>query len=694
MKFITIGAETIALCLAMPDWSRDVTVELTLPTDVARSLNARESRRNFAASFRYSLGYTALFGDARESTDANLWLLRLKGEETVAVPLWTDGVELAAAANAGATVLDKTSDMPVRFGAEWIVLNAEASTYEIVTVQSVTATLLSLTSGLTMNWPAGTFAYPLLFGQLTERPQGEELTDEITEAALKFEEDDVFARRLSTAAGALASVGAGIPEFSSARLWDIAPLHERPLSRTEVDIVSKQIGFGRRKQRRVRSQPVRRGTERTYAADGRAEIGRIERFFRDRRANVYNFLQPSGRGDLRITQDLPIAGNTSLVTVEATRFTDPAYLLHPSAPFFALVQRGDPPTVTPLRVNSVDIAGLHTAAPIVGTHRKEETILSHLLLVRFAETRLSLRYSSDGYAVCVLRTIEVPDEYNTPAEILAAPAYLYRFYVKLPNGSTLELGRFTSYENTISHGGHAWTPAPFSHGRITRTLTLSDATDLISWNFPGNPLRKFLPLELEGDLRCEIIEVNADNPGDADAEILFVGKVKEPRVKGDEIRARVVAFDFHSESKYPRMQVQKSDNFMPFTRPTGLNEADFKVTGTIAALDGFKVDVAGPAHAAEYFRGGRIERGAGETYEGRHIISSEPIAGGQRLNINRPFLQATVGQSVDLYPGYDGSYGDFLTRYGSGRFGGHPFVPDTGPQIKIEEAVQVSGGKK
>lgn len=93
-EFITLNGETIALCLAAPNWEQPIVVELTLPATVERSLSADESRRVFASSVRYELEYKALFPTAADSTDFRVWLNRLKGE-LVAVPMWTDQVELS-----------------------------------------------------------------------------------------------------------------------------------------------------------------------------------------------------------------------------------------------------------------------------------------------------------------------------------------------------------------------------------------------------------------------------------------------------------------------------------------------------------------------------------------------------------------------------------------------------------------------
>lgn len=314
MKFLNYNGETLALFLTPPDWGEAVKLDLSLPfTDVTAALSHQESRRTFGRSARYQIEYAVSApleqsAIAAWSTNLRLWLQRLKGE-TVAVPLWTDGVELASAVVAGDTVLNKTAINPAQYGAEWIITDDVYGSYtqsspprsEIVVVSAIDDSTVTLASpGATIAWAPGTLMYPLLFGVVAERPQFSAETDEMLSGRIKIQEDSTYARRLNPFPGTVPSVGAGIPEFSNLPLFDVQPDESvRSLDQTEVDILTRQIGFGRQTQKQVYAQPVRRGLQLHIFAQDRATIAKINRLFLDRRGPVKTLMFPTFRGDIR-----------------------------------------------------------------------------------------------------------------------------------------------------------------------------------------------------------------------------------------------------------------------------------------------------------------------------------------------------------------------------------------------------------
>ena len=174
MIFIDFQNAPALLVLTEPDWAGgDVTVRLSTPTDVATSLHARESRRVFARSLRYTISYPVATLSAQETTAFRQALNRLK-VEPVLCPLWTDAVELASDVGPGATALP-FSPVPgpaARYGSTWCVLNEATAQWELVQVTGQGASSLTLASpGLVFAWAAGTRVYPVLFGRFATRPE-------------------------------------------------------------------------------------------------------------------------------------------------------------------------------------------------------------------------------------------------------------------------------------------------------------------------------------------------------------------------------------------------------------------------------------------------------------------------------------------------------------------------------------------
>lgn len=710
--FINYAGEDIALLLAVHNWTHDLKVTPSLPAEVQRAISNRESRRNYARSFRYALEYAIDTFDAKETTDLKLWLLRLKGE-TVAVPMWPDYVEITGSFNAGATSLPIAYGPPVRYGAEWIILSNDTNTYEIVTVDAIDDSTVTLHSATTLNWPSGTLMFPLLFGRLSESPKWDNETDEMVSGAIKVEDDSPFARRLAAYPGAVPTVGANIAEFSTMPLWTFRPERTKLLSYSETTVLAKQFGYLRQKQKQVYSQANPRGLEMEFTCTTRADVAWVERFFTNRRGTTKPFLLPDFNGVVRLTGDLPTSGNASLIPIEASRFTDSDYLDSvPGAPYLALIDRNVPdaqwPLIEPIRLASIDGAGLHTTVPVGLAHAKTDTIVTNLLLVRFAESKLQWSYTKDGFATVRIKFIELPDEYATPNPDLPEPCYLYRF-VEATNPPR-ERGYFTNYEQAVVWNEITWTPAPLEHSIIEETLTLEDKTDLTCWgDFPNNPLALFLPLDLEADLWVYIVEVDfADLLSPENDEILFTGKIVKPRMKGNDWKAGSSAFGGFFDGKFPRFLLQRSDNFVQFTPPTQLGAVGFLYRPVINSIDAAGTTlVCGPwkpldptaVEEPNFFAFGFMNTGDVEagTYKGRAILHSEAdtLAGTVTLVIDRPLPADYVGARINLYPGYDGSIEQCDDKFANEpNHGGHAFITDTGPQIKAAEAQQSGGGKK
>ncbi len=224
MIFIDYNGAPLALFLLSPNWDRQVKLTIAQQfTDVTSALSRKEQRANLGKSSRYSLEYSVLTGNARESHDLREWLKRLRNE-LVGVPLWTDGVEIAGAIDEGDTALAIAYGPPVQSGAEWIIVSPDGATYEIVVVDSVTSSLVTLSGGgATLNWPAGTVIYPLLFGYVNGTPEFSADTDENVDGTIKFQENCVYARRLNPIAGDIPVVGAAVPGFETMPLFDIQP---------------------------------------------------------------------------------------------------------------------------------------------------------------------------------------------------------------------------------------------------------------------------------------------------------------------------------------------------------------------------------------------------------------------------------------------------------------------------------------
>jgi hypothetical protein len=733
-RIITWQATQVGLLVAPPEWSAEVKVELELPTDVSKQpITFAESRRTFAQSARYKMTWKSYLSDAASATELRIFLTRIRSESILA-PLWTDVCELATATLAGATAFT-TWDNPVRSGSNWLIAAPDFSTWEIVTVTGIAPAgaqwTITLSPGAVNAWPAGTFLFPLMLGRLDKRPQPEAITDETLEVELVMKESSDYPYTVSTTPVTLTTVGSNIPSFSALPLWDIAPNFSRPIDWTEMpDVFYQQVGFLRREQLRDYQHKVPRGQELEFYQADRASLAKIETFWRNSLATTLRFCVPTYRGDLRMLADTP--GGSALIRCEKSEFSDPARETQPGDPFIALIDINN--AVTPYQVTVADLPSETdlTATVNVGSFPAATTIVSALLLARFMDATLQWTYTTPYLATARIKFVDLPAEYagdylsstfilengtdtfvaedgstiliteatSVLPPILPQPAYLF-----ILNETGIAVSRYTSYEQTITiaSGTYAgtYTPAPFAFDKVKTTLKLDqEKMEIQSFKFTNNPLNKMWPFALDGILTIEIVEVDSQNPSSATAISRFYGDVWSI---DSAYKASAIPFGNLFERKFPRFLISVTDNYTQFSPLTQISATSFQYVGTMPATVDHTSQVLNVTSAAafaqvtSFFAGGWLETGTGATFERRSILESAPsgTANVITLYLDRPLLKAAGSQSLNFYPGYDGSIDQCDLKFSNRiNFGGHAYIPNVNPSVKAIKPKATKGGKK
>ena len=702
-RIVTALSGQYGLLAAPPNWDTEVKVTLDLPTDVSKEpITFNESRRNFAQSARYTMTWKAYLADAASSTELRTFLTRIRGD-TVVVPMWPDACEAATTLRIGQTVINLV-DLPVRYGSYWLAATADFSTFEFVTVASLglPSKLLRLQIGLVNAYPIGALFYPLMFGKFKDRPKPEAITDECLEVELSVQENSAFAYRLSPPVIPLPVVGTTIPAFSTTRLWDIMPNHSAPTDWTEMpDVIYEHVGFLRSDQQRAYDHRNPRGQELEFYQNERTSVAKIELFWRDRRATTLRFMVPTFRGDLRMMANTPVPNLLNRIRCERSYFSDPGREAQPGDPFICLIGHDD--SVNPYQLQQVVNFDPNETRLIctqnVAAFTASTTIVSHLMLARFAEATLEWTYTTPYLATTRIKFHELPHEYaNTPVA-LPEPAYLFIF-----TEAGVRVDRYTSYENTVvvSGGiyGGVYVPAPFSFDTVKTGIRLDqEKLDFKSFKFDGNPLNKMWPFALDGILTLEIVEVDATAPSSATAKSRFYGDVWS--VTSDYM-ATAVPFGNLFDRKFPRFLLSVSDNYTQFSAPTKLAASAFVIPAQIKGVVDhgsqtlLVTSALGFAKATDYFAGGWLETGTGPTIEKRGILHSAPSGTTDvTLTIDRPLIKAANNQTLTMYPGYDGNIDTCETKFNNRiNFGGHAYIPDVNPGVKAVKAKNTSGGKK
>jgi hypothetical protein len=171
------------------DWSSDVTERVSWLTDVLTHRDGSEQRRQPRLYPRRMLEYSVLPQSQLLQTrlDNFLWS---SSDEAMIVPIWTDAQRLTTAATSGAgtvTVSTTTYDYDDN---GYVILWASPSSYEVVAIQSLNSTTLTLEENLVSTWPVGTVVAPARLGRLTQSMPGRQIAHNVRPYSLVFEIDE------------------------------------------------------------------------------------------------------------------------------------------------------------------------------------------------------------------------------------------------------------------------------------------------------------------------------------------------------------------------------------------------------------------------------------------------------------------------------------------------------------------------
>lgn len=106
------------------------------------------------------------------------------------VPIWTDAQRLTTAATSGTatvTVSTVTYDYDTN---GYVILWRSPSSYEVVAIDSLNSTTLTLEENLVSTWPIGTIVAPARLGRLTQQMQGTQIAHNLRPYKLVFEIDE------------------------------------------------------------------------------------------------------------------------------------------------------------------------------------------------------------------------------------------------------------------------------------------------------------------------------------------------------------------------------------------------------------------------------------------------------------------------------------------------------------------------
>ena len=252
------------------------------------------------------------------------------------------------------------------------------------------------------------------------------------------------------------------------------------------------------------------------------------------------------------------------------------------------------------------------------------------------------------------------------------PAELYHFWV---DGD--EHWRYTDGDIAITFDGDTYSPATLSRSLTKYDVQLEVTSLKIDAAFVEQPILEYIavnPVEL---IWISIMKLFRDQDP-LEANVIFIGQIKDVSFKGDAAQVTCVGFEHFLKKTVPRWRYQETCNHMLFDSQCTKVEADYKVVATVT-LDVTGVELSSATFAAQvdgYFTGGKVVFGE----EKRTIVAHI----GSMVTLMYKMSELEDGNSVDAYPGCDGRIETCRDKYDNLlNFLGFPFIPIENPALRV-----------
>jgi uncharacterized phage protein (TIGR02218 family) len=669
VRFVTWNSVSALLIDDKPNFAQPYHLSASLPVYIERGKTGREARVGLGDTLRLSVSFSCLLESSAVSDARNA--LQALNTQPVLLPLWV------AKRHQG-------DSHPV--SADWWAVYRDGQTTQIYSTGSIP-------SGL----GASDWIVPIMVGILAEWPDPELMHSELVNVSFVFAENTAQTLTIDTyQAPVWISVGGVYPTLFPWRP-NLSIVPRGSGARVEID--RQHVGKARSTADAFYAQPSYRRETRSYTLQDNDPWSFLRYWLDNATAPVWL------RGELsesRLSADVA-SGQTSIAVDSPTAIGSNS---------FALLDDGT--HQAPLKITGQTLSTWSLAYGVNGSFSKDSTQILGLMLSRFDDQSVSMRFEHDTLAHVDLRWREVPWETITPAGetpgittgSVPTSAYLYEFSCAI-QGATQSY-RFTDFERPLTYGGNTYDQQPFEHGDIIERLGLERQRITIkSRTFTGNPLLLLVPFQLETPLMVEITEVDVSGSTASNPRTVFYGEVSGARLSGPFIDAEAESLPSLFERKVPRLLMQPTCNWALFDAGCGLNKSAFEYLAKVGswttsglALVVNNITLASVAQvglAAHLFAGGYAIIGTGAAQQFRLIGDNAAQSGSNlTLTLGTP-LWGTIAAGVDvkLYPGCDGRYDTCNTKFANkARFGGFPFTPIGNPSFIRVAKSQSSGGKK
>lgn len=671
MRFITWNSQSALLIDNQPNFAFPYELTQAFPVYSERGETGRESRVPLGDTPRISVKFTitaeaGLFNEARNS-------LQLLNTQPILCPLWVAKRRPLAS-------------HPV--SASWYAVYVTGSPVAVYASGSVPGGL-----------PSDAWVVPVMVGIIKGIPDIPHLTSELGSIDLQFVENSSFTLTLSAYTATNGIVVGGV----TPTVFPWRPNLSTPTrgQGARVEITRESIGQGRVNADAFYAAPSYRPEERFLSLTDDS-IWQFLRYHQDTAGAGKPIWLRGEIAESRLSADV-LSSQTSIAVDDVTAI---------GANTFLMLEDGT--TQALCKVTGTTLSTLTLSSTVGANFTAANTQILSLLLVRFTDATVSLRFEHDTLAQGTVKFREVPWEtvsalgetVGVTHGALTQSAYLYTFTMALPGAA--QTWRYTDFERDLTNSGNTYTAKHFEHGNIIERVGLDRQKITVkSRAFAGNPLLLLIPFQLEFPMMLEVTEVDVSGSAASNLRTVYYGEVSSANIRGPYLEAEAQSMPAIFERKIPRMLVQPTCNWSLFDTGCGISKASWEYLATVSTwtVSGLSLVVTGITKsavvqtglAAHFFAGGYIIVGSGASQQFR-LIGDNAVQSGANLTLTlATALWGTIspGDPVKFYPGCDGRVDTCNTKFANkARFGGFPFAPIGNPSfLKVSKNLS-TGGKK
>lgn len=332
--------------------------------------------------------------------------------------------------------------------------------------------------------------------------------------------------------------------------------------------------------------------------------------------------------------------------------------------------------------------------------------VQRLAYVRFGTDREEYQWIAEGHQRRTCSFVELPMEYGA-YETGLLDVYLYRFYLGSPQAAVDPVNDwfFTSWPGNLASTYNGTIPGQvhdaiaINHGALSQSIRAvwANKLEIETVREPGYPWERFIPSRVGLPLFVQLRTASLSSPNTT--SLLFTGRVNNVFPQGKRVSIECRHPFLLGRMKAPTHNMGSECDYEVFDASTcGLAVGSHQVTATAAAVNGAAVTLTAAGFSGKpvgWYARGLVQIGSGRTYDAVSVVRSDAASGSNiNLILARSLMGLTVGSTVTVLPGCDGSR-DRCTVLGNyPNFGGKPKVPEDNPSVKPLPDTDNNGNKK